>query len=596
MRKITDEQINNTHNEAGQNQNESPFFNAIIKESYLKLIKILNRLTFFDRVNITDKIKNLMNETEMFSEEYSNKYISSIYENNELYNLFLNTIRTNQQQLVDKINELKQEMKDEFAEINANLLAVQQDAISKYREQENIFLPKSKTLFNNKEAHKEEFYNVVREINQLRIEANRRYEETANELTSINEQQQLRFKHSYESAIEKNKYDKTAIEETSNEKIVKIEEDFVEFETLQLQLIHAKQKEIIDNTIKSNENITRISNDYENRLRFGYVPFDIKLNKFVDEMDENAKSYNLIEEQILNEFKKHLQENDIEIEELKENHIQYVDNYLNELRELKKIFNTNLQKEINLIDKKISSATSSPISKKEARKTIKKLVLEKKQLIKKQTKLKQLKIKELQDKYLEYELQYISDYERLRSNKSQFEAVKSSAMKNVNYERVYNHERINSEIKIVNVEKDAFSTLDHYEEIKDIYDSRYKTEIENEAIKYEINEIELKIYLEKETSKYKIAKIKAEKVYNMFLSDADLLYQEESIKSRIDYFNVKTMLDFEKERIITKYEALLTQEDIEYERIKQNYYNACSNIQYELYINHNDVVYKLIEY
>ena len=51
----------------------------------------------------------------------------------------------------------------------------------------------------------------------------------------------------------------------------------------------------------------------------------------------------------------------------------------------------------------------------------------------------------------------------------------------------------------------------------------------------------------------------------MFLSFY-LLYQEESIKSRIDYFNVKTMLDIEKERIITKYEALFTQEDIEYEK------------------------------
>ena len=169
MRKITEEHINISHNDTGQNVNESPFFNAVIKESYLKLINILNNLTIFDRVNITDKIKNLMNETEMFSEEYSNKYISSIYENNELYNLFLNTIRTNQQQLVDKINELKQEMKDEFTEINANLLSVQQEAVSRYREQENTFLPKSKTLITNKDEHKDEFYKVVREINQLRI-------------------------------------------------------------------------------------------------------------------------------------------------------------------------------------------------------------------------------------------------------------------------------------------------------------------------------------------------------------------------------------------------------------------------------------------
>lgn len=586
---------NNSHNINGQNVNESPFFNAAIKETYVKLINIARGLDIFDENNIVDKVMNLMNVNEQLSDEYSNKYINAIFENNESYNLFLNTLRTNESSLEEKINELKAKMEEEFLEINNNLLSVQQDAVSRYREQENIFLPKTKTLTLNKNDHRDELYRVVREINQQRIEANHKYEEFADNLTGINEQQQLRFKHSYESAIEKNIYDKANIDETALEKIKIIEEEFEQFETDQLQIIHEKEKEIINKTIKLNETITKIGNEYESRLKYGYIPYDIKINKFVDEISENDKSYNLIEEQVLTEFKTHLQENDIEIEELKEKHKVIVDDYLKELRKLKKSFNTNLQKEINLIDKKISTTTSSPISKKESRKIIKKLVQEKKQLIKKQTKLKFEKIKELQNKYLKYEMDYIEKYEILRSKKIECEAIKSSAMKNVNYERVYHHERINSEIKQVNIEKESFSTLDHYEGIKEIYDNRYKVEIENESIKYDINEIELKIYLEKFTSKYKIDKIEAEKEYNKMLSDADLIYQEESIKNRIDYFNVKTMLEIDKEKIITKYETLFANEKIEYERTKLMYYNACSNIQYELYKNNNDLVYKLID-
>ena len=596
MGKINNTVNNNSHNNHGQNSVESPFFSTSIKENYLKLINISKSVSFFNNTTIELLITNTMNTNERLSEEYSNKYIQSIYENNELYNLFLTTLRTNDELLENNIKNIENQLEIERNEINNNLLKQQQEAISKYREQENIFLPKSKALVTNKTVHKEQLYHVVREINQRRIEANHKYIALANEISSINEQQQLKFKHNLESAIEKNIYDKSVINEDIKIRINTIEDELNHYESVKFQLIHTKEKEIIDNTIKLNTEITKIGLEYENRLKYGYVPYDIKLNKLVDELSENERAYNTLEEQVLSEFKTLLQDNDIEIENIKEAHKKFVNEYLAELKSLKKQFNSNLQKEINLIDKKISVTTaSSDLTKREVKKIIQKLVKEKKEFVRKQIKIKAIKINELKSKYLEYELEYIEKYEQLRSKKSECEAIKSSAMKNINYERVFHHERINSEIKMINMEKESFATLDHYEELKEIYHNRYLTEIENEKIKYEINEIGIDIDLEKINGKYKIDQLIEEKIYNSNLCDADLFYQEESIKNRIDFFNVKAMLDIEKEKIINKYEKEFATEKIEFERIKQNFYNSCSNIQYQIYINNNDLVYKLID-
>ena len=70
-------------------------------------------------------------------------------------------------------------------------------------------------------------------------------------------------------------------------------------------------------------------------------------------------------------------------------------------------------------------------------------------------------------------------------------------MKNINYERVYHHERINSELKLITSEKESFTTTDHYEENKDVYQNRLNCDVQNENIRHEINTIELEIYKDK---------------------------------------------------------------------------------------------------
>ena len=600
MRK-TNTQLNlDSHETNGQNTTESPSFSMNNRETYLKLINTLNGLTIFKnnpKYNIFQLASQLLDKNEILYEEYSNKYIEAIYEINESYDLFKSSIELNNETLVKQIEDLDTFLQTQYNDINDDCLKYQQEAISRYKEQENIFLHKTKNLTLNKQINKDELYNKMLIINKKRISSNQNYNNIANDLSSINEQEQLKFKHSLESSVEKYNYDNSVINEDYNEKIIDLDEEIKEFENKQRQLIQSKEREIIDNSIQLNNIITQLGIEFSNRLKYAFIPYDIKSNKFLDELSENEKTYNSIEEQVLSEFKTMLQKNDDEIEILREEHKRFVDEYLSQLKMLKISYNNIIQKEVTAINRKIAGATSNQSSstKKEINEIIKKLVIEKKEFLKKHKKEKEDKIKKLKENYLLYELNYIERYEQLRSKKSECEAIKSSAMKNINYERVYHHERINSEIRLINSEKESFSTQDHYEEIKEIYNNRMNFEIENEKVKYIINEIELDIYIEKILNKYKKDKITAERDYSASLCKVDLEYQEETIKTRIDYFNVKTMLDIKKESIINEFEKLYAAENIAYEEIKHTFYNTCDNIQYEIYKNNNSLVFKLID-
>ena len=598
----TTKQVNNFPHQSNELLNsESSSFVMGDMSLYIKLINVVKSIDAFKfltaNTTLENRVQELLNVNSMISEEYSNKYIHSIFENNELYNLFENSVETNTEILNKKLKEVDENLEQEFIIINDDLLKFQQEAINKYKEQENSFLPKTKILTNNKKVNKDELYRIIREINRTRIAANQNYILLANDISSKNEQEQLKFNHSIESSIEKNIYDKSIINEDSLEKIQRLDLETNNIEAKYRQMINDKEQQIIQNTIKLNNIITQLGVEYNNRLKYAYIPYEIKSNKLIDEIGENEKSYNLIEEQVLNEFKSLLQENDNEIGELREEHKVVLDTYLMNLKALKIEFNSSLQKEINIIDKKIAIASSNQNStnKKETVALIKKLVADKKNFIKKHNLLKLSKIQFLKHKHLEYELDYIEKYEQLRSKKSECEAIKSSAMKNVNYERVYHHERINSELKLVYSEKDSFTTQDHYEENKEIYSKRLNFEIENEGIRYEINEIDLNIFEEKVTTRYKKDKITAEKEYNISLCDADLEYQMSSIKSRIDYFNVKAMLDIKKENIINEFEKKFATEKTEFEKIKYTYYNTCDNLQYDIYKNTNDLICKIID-
>ena len=586
----------------GVEYKQTPSFSAVNKELCVKLINTLNGLSNLSNSNVSkDELislaEKLLHRNEELIEDYSNKYIQSIYENNEIYTLFKNTLKAKKEQLKKEFLHIDSKLKTGVKEIDESLLLFQQEAISKYKTLENIFLQKARYLETNKKTSKDEYIKSITTINHNRIRANQDYINKANDLSSINEQQQLKFKHSIESSIEKNTYDKSIIAEDTLEKINNYALELEALGKEQRQTISIKERQIIENTVEINNQITKLSNKYENRLKYAYIPYDIKSNNFIDELAENEKTYNSVEEQVLIEFKAMLQENDIEIEELKEAHKIFENQYLKKLREIKKAFNSTLQKDINIIDKNISIATKNYTSSKtkEDKNIIKKLVAEKKKFIKEQAKLKQLKINELRETFYLYEIEYIEKYEQLRSKKSECEAIKSSAVKNINYERVYHHERINNEIKLVNSEKETFASTDHYEEIKEIYETRFKIEVENEKIRFQINEIELQIFKDSVNIKYKQDRILAEKEYNLKLCDADLIYQQESIKNRINYFNVKVMLDIQKEKLINEFEVMFANEKMNFEQIKHNFYNACDNMQYELLKNSNEYKYKIID-
>lgn len=578
------------------------YLDTVTADLYKQLLQTIKGLHDLDSETFNKKIlislaKNLYNKNTKLLSLFQRKHDLYLSSNETLLSKFDSEIEQNSLEYQKKLEQLKIELEQQIETINLNLVKFQQEAVTRYKQEENNFLPKARFLSSNKKINKEEYMKIVAKINHHRIEANQNYHEVANDLSSKNEQQQLRFKHSIESSIEKNIYDKAIINEDFEEQSAELDQTLDELIKRSKQAISIKEKAIINNTITLNNMITKIGEDYSNTLKYAFVPYDIKRNKLVDELNENGKNYTELESKVLEEFKTLLQQNDSEIESLREEHRLFKEKYLKDLRELKKTFNINLQSEINKINKDIAAATKKYTSSllKEDKEEVRKLVAIKKAHIKSQKKILNEQIRILKEQYYLQELKFIERFETLRTKKSECEAIKSSAMKNINYDRVYHHERINSEIRLINNEKESYSTTDHYEESKDVYKARLQCDIENENIRYEINELELQIYADTIDIKYKKDLISLEKDYNIDLSNADLLYQQESINNRINYFNVKTMLEIQKENIINEFETFFANEKMHFELVKNIFYNNCDNIQYELYKVDNELKYRLID-
>ena len=587
---------------SGQHTLDNPEYNKAIKELYGKVIQILNGLNnsfcpSLSKEKFISLVKELIQENEYLADQYYNKYVKFKNESDEIFKLFEAAIKSNDDRYDNDLLLLDEDINIKIAEIDAELEREQQESVAKYKAAENTYVPKTKFLAYNKKINKDEYIKEITKINHNRINSNQSYINQANELSSINEQQQLRFKHSIESSIDKNVYDKSILLEEYNVKIADLNQELIDREKQYKYNISQKERLIIQNTIILNELITKIGNDYESRLRYAYIPYEIKTNKLFDKISEDGKLYTSIEEQVLNEFKARLQENDIEIESFREHHKSIHDKFVKELSEFKKTFNLAFQKQVNLYNKNISIATKKYSSSRqiEDKNIIKKLIADKKKYINEQNKIKNKNVKKIKAEYYRSEIEYIKKYEELRSKKSECEAIKSSAIKNINYEHAYFNEKINNEIKLISNEKEFFTTTDHYEEIKEIYTNRLKFEIENENIRYEINQKELEIYVSKVEIKYQKDKIKEEYEYNIKLSDADLKYQQESINNRIDYFNVKTMLEIQRENIVNEFEVLYANENMNFEQIKNNFYTNCDNIQYNIYKNNIELKYKLID-
>jgi hypothetical protein len=330
-----------------------------------------------------------MDKNELLKDEYKNKFLEATLKNNDLYNQFEKTIKENDENYRMELFSFDLKLEEQLNQINDNLHNFQQDAIARYKIEENKFLPKTKFLSSNKKIYKDEYIKIITEINHNRILANQKYISIANDLSSINEQQQLKFKHSIESAIEKNTTDKNRFTEEADIKILDLKKIIDDNETTKKQQINNTERNIIQNTIEVNDLITKLSDDYANRLKYAYIPYEIKHNKLIDELDENNKTYNTIEENVLVEFKTLLQQNDNEIDELRLKHKEFEEKYLEDLKSIKKFYNSKYQKDINIINKNIAIATKKYASSlaKEDKLIVKRLVSEKKAYIKNLNKL-----------------------------------------------------------------------------------------------------------------------------------------------------------------------------------------------------------------
>lgn len=593
---------NKTHNNGSLDPSFSVKDTTDIKELHWNLLSVIKELnavisSSFNNTYLMASAKNMIDNNNVLNQEYLQKLNSSFEVNQELYHIFENKLEQINEIYDQNIIKIDDELKTETRHTIDDLLKFQQDAIARYRVVETSFIPKTKFLSENKKINKEEYIKTVTDINHERINSNQTYNNVANDLSNINEQQQYQFNHSLESSIEKNAYDITIINEDADLRIENLNIEFDLEERNKALAINSKRRSIIDNTIELNETITTITNEYKERLDNNYAPFNENEKKYQEEINSNNKIYKDLEEKVLEEFKTLLQQNDTEIDVLRQKQRDYENEYKINRKQIKKDLSASLKKDISSINKKIDAASSrfNQTHSDHDKEVLDKLTKEKKEIIKTSNLNNEKVIAKLDQEYFEQHLLFIEQMEKLRMNKSHSEAIKSSAVKNINYEKSYNFERLNAEILFNTFEKESFTTLDNYEENKDIYHKRLEFDEKNEAIRYEINEIDTDTYQDDIEHKYEINKINAERDYKIKLSNVDLDYQKKVIENRKNYHNVKTMLDIQKQQITNKYDILMINEKMDFEQKKSLFYNNCNNLQYELFKNDNESKYKLID-
>lgn len=541
-------------------------------------------------INLT---KNLIDTNNTLTNEYIYKFNDNVAIIDELYSNYLTKITNYNQVLKSNLAELQKANDKVIKQLDTQLLEFQQEAILRYKALENLYLPKNNFLVNNKKVNKEEYIKLVTDINQKRIIANQKYLHIANDLTSKNEQQQFQFKHNIDNAIEQNSYDKSIISDDIEAKIIDINNFLEDKEKEHTNYINKKHRSIIDNTIKINDYITNFSLEFENHQKQGDIPFNITENKSIEELNDNIQTYSDLENQVLDEFKELLQQNDSEIDTFRQTHRLFEEMQIAKIKQMKKDCDANISKESKLYAKEI--ANLAKIDSPENKQKIKELETKRDASISSIKKEYEKNLEPIKKVFQEKQLEYIEKNEKLRIRKSECEAVKSSAVKNINYEKGYHHDRINDEIKLNSQERETFSIKDKHDHNKAIYKHRLKGDVEKENIQFEINEKELETYEEKIISKYEIDKLLLEKDYKFNLSDEDLAYQKEAIRNRINFHNVKTMLEIQKQQLISDFETMSANEKMNFEQVKNSFYNNCDNIQYELYKIDNEIKYKMID-
>lgn len=568
--------------------------NEIIK-LYQMLIHNINGLKVFESPSFSvdlllKKVVSLLEKYKTTNEEYQNLYIHSIYENNEFYSLFKNKSDTNAHNLENQIQKLNDDFEKNLKAIEQKLQNIKKDGIVKYKQYENEYLPKTNFLNITKKGNKEDYIKNITAINKERILSNQNYQEIANDLASKNEQRKFQLKHSHEASIEQNELDKKQFLDFYFEQTDELEND-LSLKTKQLeQEIHLKELLITDNTVLYNDRITKLNDEYEKRLQYAYIPYEIEQNKILDKIHEQEHYYSSFSEDILVEFKNYLQENDDEIEKERAKQTDEINKYKILIRKTSRQLSIELKKEINNFSKKIAEleAKYKYSRNKEEKLELRKLKQEKKAFIKKQTKENTKIINELNENYLQLQLKNIEVYEKLRSQKNKHEASKTNAMKNLNHENEFILKKLNAELQEFANEKSDYNSTEQYEEHIEVLKLRLERDIEKAKINYAINLIQIEINNHKFEYKNNYAKSLYEQQSKSDLADADLVYKNKLTENHINRSNVLAMLKTQKAAIKNKYDTLICNEKMDFEKEKMDFYINCDNLQYELFKLENE--------
>lgn len=579
------------------------------KMKIYQITEILNR--FIRRVNELDTIGNTFFSMEEFRktisltakdiaqalDDYEKKLLHSTYENNEASSFFQTKINSIEQKKIRESEVLKKHLEIEIKETFDELDSIKKINIQSFKDYEQQFIDKQKFLNENKKSNKESYISNVIAINQERILANHKYQETANDLDNRNERTIYEFNHTIER--QKQNYDDNL--SILNDDFKVKNQDIENLYQEQISNINNKiiglKRIIVDNTIKLNDAITNHDKEAKTRERYGAIPFDLQTNQLNDEHEEKLNNYDQIEEMILNEFKTQLQEVDNKIQQLRKEQREYEFEAKAQLELAKKAIIPAEIEYLASLDEKIKDLKIQYRKKRDnsIQKQIKKLNYEKNHILKAEKVRRDDEIKRIKDDLLKKQLEYIERFELLRIDKNKYEAIKSNAMKNLNSEKDNYTTNYNAQLQNILENKESYSDIEQCEANKGVLELRLNRDLENTNIEFEINEYEReikKLDYERKTENEKAFVNRQSKIN---LLDINLSYQNNVLENRRDFANITKMLEIQKNSIIKEFMTEISYEKIEYELAKYNFYNECDNLQYQMFKVEHDYQNKILD-
>lgn len=548
-----------------------------------------------------DAFKNVIEsnykEFIQLNENNTNKYNELLSQNEKLYQDFNKKIQDINESYENDLKSIEEKFNLNVKEIEQELIDLNKESIQKYKEYENEFISKFQFLTGNKRTNKETYINEIIKINTNRINSNHNYQDSANDSGSINEQKQNSFLHSLEDIEVKYKTEMEEIERKYNQNIKEIDNKILLNQEDYFEKIKQKDRLNADHTIILNNEITKISNEYANRLKYGFVPYDLDNNKILDEQADKINMFNKVEATILTDFKEQLQKNDNDIQNLRSYQKEYQAKHKLSIDEENQIY----RKKRDSINRKYRKffeehkKNNSNLSEKEKYKIEKKYTLEKQSEQKELQAAHKNKIEELKKDYIENEINFITQIELLRAEKSKYEIIKTTAMKNLNLEKDIYSSIYNAKLQMSNKERENFISMESFDENKTVLLLRLNRDIDNANSAHEIREIERETKKQLSIFEYQKELAKLTKTFEENKLEAEVYYQRELVNNRINLANITNMLNVQKGSISNKYETNVAYLKMDLEKSKATFYNECDNLQYQLYKIQHDLLNKKID-